>query len=87
MEELQTKRFDEIKATQQERADANERAHEAILVQLEKVITIFHGNGEPGVKTRLDRLEQSEGRRSKHFLILYTAAIGTAISALVSRFF
>lgn len=34
----------------------------------------------PGVRGRLDRLEQAEKTRLKHFYIIYTALIGSVLS-------
>lgn len=50
-----------------------------LLMQLSQVTTLLQGtNGQPGIVVRLDRLEQSEGRRSK----LLWLAVGAALAAL-----
>ena len=49
--------------------------------QLDKIDHTLHGNGSPGMKTRLDRLEQQNARSEKHFWTLWPALIGTAIVA------
>ena len=48
--------------------------------------TTLYGNGAPGLKTRVDRLEQTEATRSKLVWIAVTAA-GTALAKSIASWF
>ncbi len=42
------------------------------------------GGADPGIRTRLDRLEQSEARRMRWNWVVFAAAIGALFTALAS---
>lgn len=46
----------------------------------------LYGNGAPGLKTRLDRLEQTEATRSKLVWVAITAAGTAFVKSLASWF-
>ena len=37
---------------------------------------LFVGNGKPSFEVRVDRLEEKQKARNKHFLIIYTGLVG-----------
>lgn len=54
--------------------------------KLDQVLHALHGNGEPGMKVRVDRLEQAEKRRAKVIWAAITSAVGLATAALWKSF-
>jgi hypothetical protein len=47
----------------------------------------FNGQGvEPGIFTRLDRLEQAETRRTRHYWIVFATAVAALSTALLNVF-
>lgn len=40
------------------------------------------GNGAPGMRVRMDRLEQSSKAREKHIFAIWTAVLGSAVAWL-----
>jgi hypothetical protein len=44
----------------------------------------INGNGTPGAKTRLDRLEQIENHRNFHLKALWTAITTTAVGLILT---
>ena len=42
----------------------------------------LQGNGRPGLMTRLDRLEQKESVRDRHFWVIYPILASLAIGAV-----
>lgn len=42
---------------------------------------LFTGNGTPAVLTRIDRLEQRQSARQKHFWVLYAAITAALLAA------
>src|ERR1035437_9905600 len=37
---------------------------------------LFVGNGEPSITIKIDRLEEKQKARNKHFVIVYTGLVG-----------
>lgn len=44
------------------------------------------GNGTPGMRVRMDRLEQSSKAREKHIFAIWTAVLGSAVAWLTGLF-
>ena len=65
-----------------ELADAMKEHSARDEVQFDKILTIFNGNGIPGVKTRLDRLEIADATRRKREWWLWMALAGGAVTTL-----
>lgn len=62
---------------------------EQIQAQLNKIEYTLNGNGTPGIKTRLDRVEQTHGRQRAVLLFLstlVTALFGTVCAAALKVF-
>ena len=57
-----------------------------IEANLNRLNTYHHGNGKPGINTRLDRLEQTETRRGKLIFTAVGASIVATVGAIVSWF-
>jgi hypothetical protein len=55
-----------------------------IEINIGRLNTYHHGNGKPGVNTRLDRLEQTEDRRGRMIYTAIAASIIAAVGALSS---
>ena len=53
--------------------------------KLDKLDEAIRGNGKPGLQLRLDRLEQSEVRRSRLIWLIAGVAVTLAGSALWNR--
>lgn len=58
--------------------EARQQAADEILNEIRECLV---GNGNPGMKTRIDRLEQTEKGRKFQFNTLWTAMVGTFIVA------
>jgi hypothetical protein len=68
-----------------EEASTNDK--NVILDKLDDLSVLLNGNNtEPGIKTRLDRLEQSEQSRTWLLRTTIVAAIGAILSAIASWF-
>lgn len=50
----------------------------------ESLNMFINGNGAPGAKTRIDRLEQVEQGRTWNFRMLWTALVGTALTVALN---
>jgi hypothetical protein len=53
----------------------------SIHVKLDKMDEAIRGNGKPGIQLRLDRLENSESRRSRLLWLAAGAAVTLAVGA------
>lgn len=67
--------------------EASTKDKNIILDKLDDLSVLLNGsNTEPGIKTRLDRLEQSEQSRTWLLRTTIVAAIGAILSAIASWF-
>jgi hypothetical protein len=57
-----------------------------IETNLSRLNVSHHGNGGPGINTRLDRLEQTEARRGKLIFAAVAASIVAAVGTIFSWF-
>jgi hypothetical protein len=55
-----------------------------IKTKLDRLDEAIRGNGEPGLKTRIDRLERSEATRSRLLWLIAGSAVTGAISLVGS---
>jgi hypothetical protein len=44
--------------------------------QVKEVLHLLRGNGQPGLVTRVDRLEQTKESQRRHFWIIWAAVVG-----------
>jgi hypothetical protein len=54
-----------------------------VLELVKKHNETLYGNGRPGLTTRLDRLEQAEGRRSRGVWVVAAAVVGVIVKLAV----
>lgn len=52
----------------------------------EQMSEALNGNGKPGIKTRLDRLEQFHSGLIKHFWAIWVAVLGALAPAILDLF-
>ena len=50
--------------------------------KIDKMFDYLVGNGHPGLKTRIDRIEQHHANKEKHWIAIYTALVGLAIKSV-----
>jgi len=55
--------------------ESERESRKEIRAMIEKHTHIIFGNGEPGFKTRLDRIEQSESNRTWHIRAVWAAIL------------
>ena len=55
---------------------------ERIEGKLDRISLSLHGNGEPGMRLRLDRLEQSERRRGRFLWVVVSCTIAAIVAAI-----
>jgi hypothetical protein len=53
----------------------------AIHTKLDRLDSAIRGNGEPGIKVRLDRLESADAMRSKLMWIIAGSVVSLAVAA------
>ena len=70
--------------TQDEFRTHCEKQFEVIQGKLDHLDEAIRGNGEPGIKMRLDRLEQDAKRQSKLIWLIIGAVVTSITSGLVA---
>lgn len=55
---------------------------ENIVKLLQKHDDLIYGNGTPGLKTRLDRLEQNKIQHDKHAMVGWSAMVGLVLKTV-----
>ena len=53
---------------------------DAVAADVSEIKTTLNGNGAPGLKTRIDRLEQAAKSREWSLKMIWTALVGTALT-------
>lgn len=71
-----------ILARQAEREKLVNRLSTEINVRLDRIETNIRGNGQPGLMTRIDRIEQKDEMRGRHFWVIWPILLSTAAAAV-----
>jgi len=53
--------------------------------KVDRIEESLNGNGEPGFKTRVDRLEQSKKTGDRHFFLVYSLGIAAVVKGVFDK--
>lgn len=56
-----------------------------IISDIEDLREVLHGNGNPGLKTDVDRLKEAEKARRWHLRTVWVAIVGVIVSTILSN--
>jgi hypothetical protein len=70
-----------------ERLTAIETTQDRVVADVSAIRYAIDGNGTPGLKIRIDRIEQREARRERAVWVAVTAAVGAVGMAVVRMIF
>jgi Uri superfamily endonuclease len=67
-------------ARMEERQEAQGQKLTAFDEKLDRLVYAMEGNGTPGLKTRIDRLEQNDARRKWILRLIATSVVGIVVT-------